>query len=202
MKPVVAIARRELESYLAGPLGWLCLFGFVGVTGLFFALILTEYNIQAASAPMYMGMEDGPNLDEWVVQPFFANTGVILLLLCPALSMRLFAEDRRQRSLELLMSSPLRTSQIVLGKYLGALGFLGVLLGATLHYALILVFLGEPDVGILASCYASTFLLSAAFLAVGMLTSAFTENQVVALVLGFGLLMVLWVLTWAESFAP
>lgn len=202
MRATLAIARRELEQYFATPMGWLCLCGFVLVTGFFFALMTTDYSVQASQSAFNPYMQEEMNVNDWLVQPFFANTAVILLLLCPALSMRLFAEDRRQRSLELLLSSPIGSGQIVLGKYLGALGFLAVLLFGTLHYSLILYWLGAPDPGILAANYLGTFLLAAAFLAVGMLTSAFTESQVVALVVSFGLLLGLWVLSWADSLAP
>lgn len=202
MRATFAIARRELHQYFETPMGWLCLCGFVLISGLFFALMTTDYSIQAGQAAMSGGMGQDINVNDWLIQPFFANTAVILLLLCPALSMRLFAEDRRQRSMELLLSSPVSSGQIVLGKYLGALGFLAVLLFGTLHTAAILYWLGDPDPGILASNYLGTFLLAASFLAVGMLTSAFTDSQVVALVISFGLLLALWILSWADSLAP
>ncbi|MCK6503003.1 ABC transporter permease [Myxococcota bacterium] len=202
MRATLAIARRELDQYFATPMGWLLLCGFVLVTGFFFALMTTDYSVQASQAAFNPYMQDQVNVNDWLVQPWFANTAVILLLLCPALSMRLFAEDRRQRSLELLLSSPVTSGQIVLGKYLGALGFLSVLLFGTLHTLLILYWLGDPDPGILAANYVGTFLLAAAFLAVGMLASAFTESQVVALVVSFGGLLALWVLSWADTLAP
>jgi len=183
-------------------MGWLCLCGFVLITGFFFALAITDYSVQASQAGLNPYAADQINVNDWLVQPFFANTAVILLLLCPALSMRLLAEDRRQRSVELLLSSPIGSGQIVLGKYLGALGFLIVLLASTLHFSLILYWLGAPDPGILAANYAGTFLLAASFLAVGLLASAFTESQVVALVTSFGGLLALWILSWSDSLAP
>ncbi len=202
MRAMLAISRRELDQYFATPMGWLCLCGFVLITGFFFALMATDYSMQASQAAFDPYMQGQINVNDWLVAPFFANTAVILLLLSPALSMRLFAEDKRQRSLELLLSSPVSSWQIVLGKYLGSLGFLVMLLAATMHYSLVLYWLGQPDPGILAANYLGTFLLAAAFLAVGMLASAFTENQVVALVLSFGGLLALWVLSWADSIAP
>jgi ABC-2 type transport system permease protein len=198
---IYAIARRELEAYFATPVGWLCLFGFVGLTGLFFALMVSEYSYQSTQAAMSPNMMADLSLSEYLIAPFFANTAVILLLLCPALSMRLFAEDRKQRSLELLLASPLSTTEIVFGKYLGALGFVAVLLFGTLHYVVLLYWLTDPDAGVIGASYAATFLLAASFMAVGMLTSAFTESQVVALVTSFGLLLSLWVLSWVEGFA-
>ncbi len=201
MKATLAIARRELDAYFATPVGWLCLFGFVSITGLFFALMISQYSYQSTQAAMSPYMAGELTLSEYLVAPFFGNVAVILLLLCPALSMRLFAEDRRQRAFELLLAAPVSTAEIVLGKYLGALAFLVVLLFGTIHYVGLLYWVGSPDAGVLAASYAGTFLLAAAFMAVGMLASSFTENQVVALVTSFGLLLALWIVSWGESFA-
>jgi ABC-2 type transport system permease protein len=201
MKATFAIARRELDAYFATPVGWLCLCGFVAITGLFFALMISQYSYQSTQAAMSPYMAGELTLSEYLIAPFFGNVAVILLLLSPALSMRLFAEDRRQRAFEILLASPISTAEIVMGKYLGALGFLAVLLFGTIHYVGLLYWVGSPDAGVIASSYLGTFLLAAAFLAVGMLASAFTENQVVALVTSFGFLLGLWILSWGESFA-
>ena len=199
MRATMAIARRELEQYFATPMGWLCLCGFVLVTGFFFALMVTEYSLQASQAAFNAYQTEQMNVNDWLIQPFFSNMDVILLLLCPALSMRLFTEEKSQHSMELLLSSPIGSGQVVLGKYLGALGFLAVLLAGTLHYTAILWWLGSPDPGILAANYLGTFLMAASFLGVGMLVSAFTESQVVALVVSFGILLVLYVLGGVDS---
>lgn len=201
MRSVLAIARRELDQYFATPLGWVFVCGFVLISGFFFALMTTDYSMQATSAA-FSPYGESMDVNDWLVAPYFANNAVILLLLCPALSMRLFAEERKQRSLELLLSSPLKSWQIVLGKYLGACGFLTVLLAATLHTVVILFWLGDPDPGIVAANYLGTLLLAASFVAVGMLASSFTENQLIALAISFGLLLGLWVLSWADAIAP
>jgi ABC-2 type transport system permease protein len=113
--------------------------------------------------------------------------------------MRLIAEDRRNRSIELLLTSPVRSTEIVLGKFLGALGFAGVLAAATLQYPAVLIWLGTPDPGILLCNYASFMLLLATFMATGLFASSLTENQVVALVISFGINLMIWVLGWAAS---
>ena len=201
MKPVLAIARREVAAFFATPVGWLCLTAFAAISGFFFAMMATEFSVQATTAAYNPYVAEQINLNDWLIQPFFANTSVVLLMLSPALSMRLLAEDRANKSLELLLSSPVTSGQIVLGKFLGALGFVSVMLASTLPLTAMLYWLGTPDTGILLSCYLSAFLLAASFLSVGLLTSAMTENQIVALVTGFALLLVLWVLSWAETIA-
>jgi len=200
MRSILAIARRELDAYFTTPVGWLCLTGFIAVTGFFFALMVAGYAYQSTQMAMNPYSE-GFNINEYLLPDFFGNTSVILLLLCPALSMRLFAEDRKTRAYELLLSSPLSSTEIVLGKFLGSLGFLAVMMASTLHYVAILYWLGSPDAGVLMSSYGALFLMSAAFMAVGMFTSSFTTNQVVALVLSFGAVLGLWVLAWMDSFA-
>ncbi len=199
MSNVITIARREFGAYFTNPVGWFVLLVFLVVTGFFFASMVGYYNLQSASSGFNPYGEPPINIDEYLIAPFFANTGVILLFLCPALTMRLFAGDRKNRSLELLLTSPVSTTEIVLGKYLGAMGYVGVLLLSTAHYAGILYWLGEPDTGVLICSYLSILLLSGAFVSVGLLTSAFTESQVVALSVGFGLLLMFWVLSWADA---
>lgn len=198
MKRILAIAGRELEAYFATAIGWLVLGGFILLTGFIFAWITTAYADQSAQAAMspYGG---GLNVNEHLLPDFFGTTSVILLLLTPALSMRLFSEDLKQRSMELLLSSPLSSLEIVLGKYLGALGFLGVMLLSTAHYMAILWWVSSPDPMIVLANYAGTFLMAAAFISVGLLTSAMTKSQLIALSLSFGTLMMLWFLSGIGS---
>jgi ABC-2 type transport system permease protein len=199
MRVILSIAWRELRGYFATSVGWLCLLGFVSVTGVFFAVLTSEFSAYMVRQSFNPYGPPQINLTDGLIQPFFANTAVILLMLCPALSMRLFAEDRRSGALELLLTSPISSTQIVWGKYLGAMGFVGAMLLTTLPMTGVLYWLGNPDTGVVLAAYLATALLAASFMAVGMLTSAFTTSQVVALVLSFGLLLVMWVLSWTQG---
>jgi ABC-2 type transport system permease protein len=193
MKPVLSIARRELGAIFATPVGWACLSSLLLMTGLFFAWMLglyAETALQAATSPW----DDPVNLNDHLIAPFFGSWAVILLFLCPAISMGLIAQDRKEGSLELLLTAPVSTTQIVLGKYLGALGFVKVMLLCTLHFPVLLWWLGEPDPGVLLSCYLSILLLSSAFLAVGLAASSMTQSQLVALSISFAILLGFWVL--------
>ena len=189
MKHILAIAGRELEAYFATAIGWLCLGGFIFLTGIVYTWIAF-----ASSDTAMMGMGEPPSVNEYLLPGFFGTAAVILLFMTPALSMRLFAEDVKQRSIELLLSSPVTSLEIVLGKYLGSLGFLGVLMLGTAHYMAITFWLSSPDPMVILANYLSTFLLGASCLAVGLLTSAMTRSQLVALVLSFGTLLTLWFL--------
>ncbi len=198
MRNVLAIARRETGAYMTNPIGWIILCGFVIMWGIFFTVMLFGYN-QAAAEAVLSPYGDQMNVNDMIVTPLFGNIGVIAMLASPALAMRLIAEDRRTRSIELLLTSPVSSTQIVLGKFLGALGFAGVLALDTLLYAAILLWLGEPDPGVLAANYLGFFLIFGTFLAAGLFMSSLTENQVLALVLAFGFNLVVWIIGWVGS---
>lgn len=199
MRNVLAIARREVAAYMTNPIGWIILCGFVIMWGIFFTVMLFGYNQAAADAVLSPYGADQLNVNDMIVTPLFGNIGVIAMLCSPALAMRLIAEDRRTRSIELLLTSPVSSTQIVLGKFLGAVGFAGVLALNTLLYAAILLWLGEPDPGVLASNYLAFFLIFGTFLAAGLFMSSLTENQVVALVLAFGFNLTVWIIGWVGS---
>jgi len=199
MTSTLAIARRELDAYFDSPLGWLALTGFVFITGLFFALMVSDFSMQSTEIAYNPYMADQFNMNDYLLPAFFSNWAVILLFICPAISMRMFAEDVQNKSFELLLSSPISSTEIVLGKFLGGLGFVAMMFASTLHYVVIFYWLGSPDPGVLGASYATMFLLAASFIALGMLASAFTVNQVVAFVLTFGSLLGLWVLSWTET---
>ncbi len=201
MKNILAIANRELRAYFATPVGWVCMFGFLGLSGLFFALFTMLYAQEAANQTFNPYMGNQLNMDEYLVAPFWGNTYIILLFICPGLTMRLFAEDVKSKSMELLLTSPVSTLEIVLGKYFGVMGYILVMLACTLHYPLIWYWLGDPDPGVMGASYLAVVLLAGSYCAVGMMFSAFTSNQIVAVVLSFGTLLMLWVLGWGSELA-
>lgn len=187
MKLIFAIAKRELDGYFQTIVGWLTLLGFVSVTGLIFGLIITD-----ATDPAYFGQEI--DLNEMLIPAFFNTLSVILLLLSPAISMRVFSEDYQQGSFALLLSSPITSTQIVMGKFFGTLGYLGFSFLATLHCVGLLFWLGEPSPSMLLINYLALFLCTASFLAIGIFVSSTTKNQLVSLSLSFTLLISLWFL--------
>jgi ABC-2 type transport system permease protein len=127
---------------------------------------------------------------------------VLLLFLAPAVSMRLLAEEQRMGTLELLLTAPVRDVEVVLGKYLASLVFLVALLGLTFYYPFVLVMFGNPDRGPMLAGYLGVFLQGAAFLAVGLLASSLTQNQIVAGVASLFGLLVLWLADSLGSVIP
>jgi ABC-2 type transport system permease protein len=193
---ILAIARREVAAYFATPIGWICLCAFVFVTGLWFVIGLLQYLDYAAQMMFNPMQADQFNVNDAFVKPMFDFMGTIALFMTPALTMRLFAEDRRSRAMELLLTSPVSSLEIVLGKFLGAMGFAAVLAASTLHLPALLLWLGEPDPNMIAAGYVSFLLLLATYMAIGLLASSTTENQIVALVVAFSVNLFLYIVGW------
>jgi ABC-2 type transport system permease protein len=190
----LTIAQREVRAMFSSAVGWLVLTGFLAVAGLFWTLSLAayvEYSQQAVVTPYLAAQLD---MTEHLISQYFGSIGILFVFICPALSMRLFAPEVANRTLELLLTSPVSTAEIVLGKFLGALAFTGTMLLATLPFPLMLFRWGNPDLGAFVAGYLGTLLLAGALLSMGMLASAFTRSQIVAFMLAIAGALVLWVL--------
>jgi ABC-2 type transport system permease protein len=196
VRSILWIARRELATYFVSPFAYLILAVFTFVVGFSFSLNLIAFANECliyGSNPMYMQQL---NVNEQVVRPLFGGfVPVFLLILFPAITMRLLPEEKRQGTSELILTSPISSAQIVLGKYLGALVVSAAMLAVSLAFVYVLTFVSEPDLASVAALYLGVFLLGASFLAIGLCLSAFTDNQVLAYVLGVGTLLALWFLS-------
>lgn len=175
MRNMLTIARRELESYFVSPIAYVITAAFLVVAGYLFSMIL-YYSREAT------------------LQYLFLNITTILLLIAPVLTMRLLAEERSKGTIELLLTSPVRDWEVAVGKYLASLGLFAAMLALTAYYPILLEIYGSPDRGPILSGYLGAFLLGAVLLALGLLTSSLTSNQIVAAVLGFVLILCLWLL--------
>jgi len=161
-----AVFKRELKSYFATPLAYVFL-----VIFLFFAGYLT-FNKQS--------FFDARQAD---MQPFFVNLPLLFIFMVPATAMRLWAEERKVGSVELLFALPITITQAVVGKFLAAWIFLGIALALTFPMVLTVAYLGDPDGGLIATGYLGSFLMGGGFLAIGCFFSALSKNQVIAFVL-------------------
>ena len=172
---VFAVARRELGSYFSTPLAYIVTALFLAINGLLF----------------YASLGNSPQA---TIQPVVSTVMTVLLLLAPVLSMRLLAEEQRSGTLELLLTAPVRDGEVVVGKFVAALGLLAVMLGLTLLYPAILFAYGQPDPGEVLGGYLTMVLFGGAAMAIGLFASSLTQNQIVAAVIAFAVLLVLWVL--------
>ncbi|MEK7354593.1 MAG: ABC transporter permease subunit, partial [Chloroflexota bacterium] len=133
----------------------------------------------------------------------FLQAGVILMLLfAPLLTMRLLAEERKLGTIELLLTAPLRDSEVILGKFLGSLYILTVMLALTLYYPLLLKIFGDPDIGPIITGYIGLLLIGYTALAIGIFASSLTSNQIVAAVVAIGILLALYFVGFASTFLP
>ncbi|HEY0719627.1 MAG TPA: ABC transporter permease subunit [Gammaproteobacteria bacterium] len=190
------IAARELRSLFLSPLAWSILAVVLFILAFLFLSQLDLYMSYQAQLAM---MESAPGVTESVVAPLFSSATIILLLVVPLITMRLISEERRNRTLPLLFSAPISMTEIVLGKYLGILGFLGIMLGLIVLMPLSLLLAGRLDFGLLLSGLLGLTLMLAAFAAAGLFMSTLTNHPTVAAVASFGLLLLLWVIDWASG---
>ncbi len=201
MKTVITILKKELKSYFSSPIAYIVLVVFLVLSGIFFFLYLQSF-VGSQFDPRYQLFREKLNLNEFVIRPYLGTISIVLLIMIPLITMRLLAEERKNSTAELLFTSPLRVLHIVIGKFLASLSLFVAMLLLSGIYVVVLMAYGNPDLGSIFSGYLGLFFLGSSFLAVGLFTSSLTENQTVAAVVSFGVLLVFWVLgasTDAES---
>jgi gliding motility-associated transport system permease protein len=136
-----------------------------------------------------------------LIHIFFQSAG-LLLLIVPVITMRLFAEERKAGTLELLLTAPVRESHVVIAKYLASMAVLGVMIGLTGVYAVVLGLFGSPDWGAIYSGYLGLLLLASTLVAIGLAVSALTSNQVIAAIVTIGILFSMWMVDTLASMLP
>ncbi len=189
-----AIAGREWRALFLSPLAFIIL----GVTQVILArLFLGHVNLFLMLQGRLASLPNAPGLTTLVATPLLGNTGVLLLLITPLATMRLIADERAQRTLPLLYSAPLSSTQIVLGKYLGILGFYGVIILMSLAMPLSLLLGGELDWGTLSCGLLGLVLLAATLAAIGLFMSTLTRHPAVAAMATFGAVFFLWIVDYA-----
>jgi ABC-2 type transport system permease protein len=193
------ICRKELNTYFRSPIAYLVLAIFAVLSGYFFYLFVFAFVRQGMVAAM-QGQNFPMNLDEMVVRGVLQNLGVIGLFFLPMITMRLFAEEKRSGTIELLVTSPIRDLEIVVGKWLGALALYATMLGLTLISFLTLFAYGKPDWRPMMLGFLGLLLQGGCLLAIGTFISTLTKNQIVAGAATFGTLLLLWVLSYWNDF--
>jgi ABC-2 type transport system permease protein len=196
---VAAIAQRELRSYFASPIAYIVIGFFVLLFGFFFYSLLLFFNQQSMQA---MGFQGGPtqNVNEQLIRPLFLNASVVLLFVLPMITMRTYAEEKRSGTIELLLTSPLTDFQIIMGKFLGAMALYAAMLAVTFVHMAVLFAYGNPEWLPIATGYLGLLLMGGCFIAVGLLISSLTKNQIVAGMVTFAVFLLLWVINWVGSF--
>ncbi len=174
MRTIRAVAFKEIQIYFSSPVAYIVALIFMALSGFFFVRDL------------------GNPFPEASLSNFFQGATFLLIPLAPALTMRLLAEEQKLGTIELLLTSPVRDWEVILGKYLASFVFLLFLLFLTSYYVILLVVFAKPDPGPIYSGYIGLILYGMAALSVGILTSTLTSNQIIAAVVGTGILVVLY----------
>lgn len=193
---IFTIASREFKTLFLSPMAWTVL----AVLQVILAfLFLTQVEAFTALQPRLASLEDAPGLTDIIVPPLFGNAGIILLLVTPLLTMRLICAERRNKTLSLLLSAPISNSDIILGKYLGILGLMLLIIGLVTLMPLSLLLGAELDLGKLFANSLALLLLVSAFTATGLFMSCVAGHPTVAAMGTFGLLLLLWILDWSTG---
>ncbi len=181
MKNIAAIAMKDLYTYFVSPVAYFVFFIFTAVTGILFTVIFVSV----------VRSQDQSNV---VMEALFGPMSVILLFFTPALTMKLFAEERKTGTIELMSTSPVTDTEMVFGKFVASLVMTFTMLLLTLLFPTLIAAFGEIDTGSIASGYLGLILLASTFLSIGLLISSMSKNQIVAALTSFGILLALWII--------
>ena len=195
------VFKKEMRLFFGSPVAYVVFTFFLLISGWFFSQIFLYYSDISMRSFMQPGMAQSLNITESVMRPLFTNMSVVLLFFMPMLTMRLFAEEKRSGTMELLLTYPLRDGEVLAGKFLAAGALYVILLGLTLVYPGLIAYFTRIEWGPILTGYLGLVLTGATFLAVGVLISSLTENQIVAGFGTFGVLLGLWIIGWGAEFA-
>ncbi|HLH32530.1 MAG TPA: ABC transporter permease [Terriglobia bacterium] len=194
MRNIAAIVERELRAYFNSPIAYVVLTMFVFLSGIFFRSILSQV-LQMGLMSQMQAQQLGPrpmDMPGMISRGFLSTMSVILLFIMPMLTMGLFSEEKKRGTIELLLTAPLTDAEVVLGKFFAAGAFYVILLLSTWIPMAVLYLYGSPASGPILTAYLGLLLYGLAILAVGLFVSTLTENQIIAAILSFGTIMVLW----------
>ena len=199
MRNVWIIFKKELRSYFVSPIAYLLLTMFGLVFGLFFLFQLTGFDND--SMEMQMSGQMFPlNINESLIRPLLMNLRVTNLFFIPLITMRLFAEEKRTGTIELLATSPIGDVEVIIGKWLAAVALYGCMLLLTALNFIFLFKYGQPDWKPLAIGYLGLLLEAGAMLAIGTFVSTLTKNQIIAGAVTFAVLLMLWIIEWVSEY--
>jgi ABC-2 type transport system permease protein len=205
MKKTYAIFQKEIKHFFYSPIAYIVIAAFALITGIFFYLYLSSF-VEAAFMDMVRSQQfrTAPqrfNINLQLIRPYFWNLALISLFVLPLVTMRLYSEEKKSGTVELLYTTPLSVTNIVLGKFFAGIVFYIIMLIPTMLFTGLLFIYGSPELGPVLSGYLGLLLLGSAFISGGLFISSLTENQIIAAIGGFGLSLLLWVIGWAANFS-
>jgi ABC-2 type transport system permease protein len=199
VRNILIIWRKELKVYFVSPIAY-HLLAFTAVVFGFFFTVATAIFVSRGMQAMQMRSAMPMDVNEWIIRPLLMNISVIGLFVTPMIAMRLFSEEKFSGTIELLLTSPVRDLEIIVGKWLGALTLYAALLGASALNLGLLFLYGQPDWKPILVGYLGLLLQGGCLLAIGAFISTTTRNQIVAALITFDLCLLLWVFDWVSSY--
>lgn len=195
MKKIFTIAWKDFRTYFTSPIAYILIAGFLVIMGWMFFFNLNHF---AEQSLQFRGGK-GASIAEGIIRPLYGNMNVIFLFFVPFITMRLFAEERKLQTIQLLMTSPITLAELVLGKFFSSFFLLLTMMTLTLVYPVVLFIYGNPEIGPIVTSYLGTLLLSSCYLSTGVFLSSMTENQIVAGVMTFAAGLFFWLINWASQ---
>lgn len=196
-----AVFRKEMANFFVSPIAYAVIASFLLIAGFFFwanVSLMSLISLQAANNPM---ISQRINVTDIVIRPLVQNMSIVLLFLIPLITMRIFSEEKKSGSMELMLTYPITDLGVLTGKFLAAVVVLVIMLSGTITFPIMLLLLDQPDMGTLLCGYLGLLLMGTAFLAMGVFFSSLTENQIIAAVVSFGAALLCWIMSWSSSFA-
>lgn len=204
MRNFYLIFKKEFKSYFASPVAYVVITMFLILSGYFFYssfALFSTISFQATINPMLAKQVGLLNITESVVRPLFGNISVILLLMVPLLTMRLFSEEKKTGTIELLLTYPITDMEVLLGKFFSCMAVFAIMVALTAVYPVLLLAYGQPETGPMITGYVGLFLVGTSFISLGVFASSLTENQIIAATVAFGLLLLFWMIGFSASLA-
>jgi ABC-2 type transport system permease protein len=185
MKRIWAVLKKELRSYFVSPIAYVVGTSFLLIIGYLSYIQIILYSMASLQTQSNPAMLSYLNINELVIYPIIINASIVFIFFVPLLTMRLFSEEKKAGTIELLLTYPLRDLEAVLGKFGACLCIYLLILAMTFFHILIVIILGKPELGPLIAGYTGLILMGAAFISFGICASSLTENQIVAAVITF-----------------
>ena len=185
MKSIRVIAGKEFRGYLNSPMAYIVICVFLIITGTFFSAYLKQISYS-----------------DTTIRGFLDRADILLLAFAAFITMRSLAEEKKLGTWELLLTSPVRDSEVVMGKFAAGVGLMVVMLVLTMYYPLLLKIFGDPDMGPIVTSYLGLLLLGSSAIAIGIFVSSLTNNQIISVVVSGGILFALWYLGTVSAYVP
>ncbi len=207
MKIIWCIFKKEFLHFFTAPATYVILAVFLGISGFFFYNIASFFALQCSQAADYQLVYNVPlppmSVNLWVIRPFFSSLVTLVIFLIPIVTMHNYAAEKSNGTAELLMTSPISTSQIVWAKFFSSLIIYSILIAATISFHIIIACYSSAgiDWAPVMTGYAGLFMLGLATIPIGQFISSMTNNQIIAAFLSFAFLLLLWIIDWSTLFA-